>query len=74
MTSTLQQPAGFSGPNRRSVLRRLGRQASTGMPPTFAPRSAALLPPGTQQLTFRVGYPVRDGRPTARRSVAMVTR
>ena len=41
----------------------------------FAPRFAALLPAGACPLfAFRVGHPVRDGRPTPRRSPAMVTR
>jgi len=38
-------------------------------------RYAALLPTGARPLlTFRVGHPVRDGRPPPRRSLAMVTR
>ncbi len=57
------------------ITERIDREASTGAAPTFAPRFAALLPPGAQPLlTFRVGYPVRAGRPTPRRAAAEVTR
>jgi hypothetical protein len=57
------------------ITERIDRESTTGVPATFAPRFAALLPPAVQPLlTFRVGYPVRDGRPTPRRSVADVTR
>ena len=39
-----------------------------GAAATFAPRFAALLPPGVHPLlTFRVGYAVRDGRAAPRR-------
>jgi hypothetical protein len=57
------------------ITERIDRESTTGAPPTFAPRLAALLPPGAYPLlTFRVGYPVRAGRPTPRRAVAEVTR
>jgi hypothetical protein len=54
------------------VTERIDREASTGVAPTFAPRFAALVP-DRPLLTFRVGYPVRAGRPTPRRSAAEVT-
>ena len=57
------------------ITERIDREATTGAAATFAPRFADLLPAGARPLlTFRVGYPVRDGRPTPRRSLAMVTR
>ena len=57
------------------ITERIDRETSTGAPATFAPRFAALLPAGARPLlTFRVGYPVRAGRPTPRRSAAMVLR
>ncbi len=57
------------------VTERIDREAATGAVPTFAPRFAALVPDGgAPLLTFRVGYPVRAGRPTPRRDVAEVTR
>jgi hypothetical protein len=41
---------------------------------TFQPRFAELLPPGRHPLVaFRVGYPVRDARPSPRRAVAAAT-
>ncbi|ODU26322.1 MAG: hypothetical protein ABT15_12625 [Pseudonocardia sp. SCN 73-27] len=65
--------AGIALQHMNQVTERIDRETSTGAPATFAPRFAALLPPGaTPLLTFRVGRPVRDGRPTPRRSVAMV--
>ena len=57
------------------IPERLARERTSGATPTFAPRFAALLPPDQQPLlTFRVGYPSVDGRPSPRRSVAEVTR
>jgi len=57
------------------ITERIDRETSTGAPATFAPRFAALLPAGARPLlTFRVGYPARAGRPTPRRSAAMVLR
>jgi hypothetical protein len=57
------------------ITERIDREASLGAAPTFAPRFAALLPPGEHPLlTFRVGYPVRAGRPTPRRAAFEVTR
>ncbi|WP_344415457.1 Acg family FMN-binding oxidoreductase [Pseudonocardia ailaonensis] len=67
--------AGIALQHMNQVTERIDREASTGARATFAPRFAALLPPGAHPLlTFRVGYPVREARPTPRRSVAMVTR
>ncbi|GLY99040.1 hypothetical protein [Actinoplanes sp. NBRC 103695] len=57
------------------VTERIDRERSTGAVATFGPRFASLLPPGEQPLlTFRVGYPVRDGAPSPRRDVAQVVR
>ncbi|MCW0212004.1 MAG: hypothetical protein OJJ54_01460 [Pseudonocardia sp.] len=67
--------AGLALHHMNQITERIDREASTGAPATFAPRFAALLPTGARPLlTFRVGRPVRDGRPTPRRSVAMVSR
>ena len=72
LTATSQ---GIALQHMNQITERIDREATTGAAPTFAPRFAALLPPGAQPLlTFRVGYPVREGRPTPRRSVAEVTR
>ena len=66
--------AGIGLQHMNQITERIDREASTGVAPTFAPRFAALLPSGARPLlTFRVGHPVRDGRPTPRRSVQMVT-
>lgn len=57
------------------ITERIDRESTTGVPATFAPRFAQLLPEGELPLlTFRVGYPVRDGRRTPRRSARSVTR
>lgn len=65
--------AGIGLHHMNQVTERIDREAATGATPTFGPRFAALLPAGGHPLlTFRVGRPVRDGRPTPRRSVAMV--
>jgi hypothetical protein len=67
--------AGIALHHMNQITERIDREAATGAPATFAPRFAALLPAGEHPLlTFRVGYPVRDARPTPRRSAAMVTR
>ena len=72
LTATSQ---GIALQHMNQITERIDREATTGAAPTFAPRFAALLPPGAHPLlTFRVGYPVREGRPTPRRSVAEVTR
>ena len=57
------------------ITERIDREATTGAPPTFAPRFAALLPAGgTPLLTFRVGHPERDAVPTPRRGASDVLR
>ena len=66
---------GIALQHMNQITERIDREATTGASPTFAPRFASLLPPGVNPLlTFRVGYPVRDGRPTPRRSARSVTR
>ena len=72
LTATSQ---GIALQHMNQITERIDREATTGATPTFAPRFAALLPPGAHPLlTFRVGHPVRDGRPTPRRGIAEVTR
>jgi len=67
--------AGLALHPMNQITERIDREAAAGLPATFAPRFAALLPDGARPLlAFRVGHPVRDGRPTPRRSAAMVTR
>jgi hypothetical protein len=67
--------AGLALHPMNQITERIDREAASGGPATFAPRFAALLPDGARPLlAFRVGHPVRDGRPTPRRSAAMVTR
>jgi hypothetical protein len=67
--------AGIALHHMNQITERIDREAAAGAAATFAPRFAALLPAGARPLlTFRVGHPVRDGRPTPRRSLAMVTR
>ncbi|GIF20933.1 hypothetical protein BJ973_001160 [Actinoplanes tereljensis] len=57
------------------ITERIDRERSTGATATFAPRFAALLPPGQQPLlTFRVGYPVRHAAPSPRRATTEVLR
>jgi hypothetical protein len=49
-------------------------ERGAGVSATFQPRFADLLPPALHPLVaFRVGYPVRDARPSPRRAVAVVT-
>ena len=72
LTATSQ---GIALQHMNQITERIAREATTGATPTLAPRFAALLPPGAHPLlTFRIGYPVRDGRPTPRRGIAEVTR
>ena len=66
---------GIALQHMNQITERIDRERTTGAAPTFAPRFAAVLPPGAEPLlTFRVGYPQRAGRPTPRRSAAEVTR
>jgi len=66
---------GIALQHMNQITERIDRERTTGAAPTFAPRFAAMLPPGAEPLlTFRVGYPQRAGRPTPRRSAAEVTR
>jgi len=67
--------AGIALHHMNQITERIDREAAAGAAATFAPRFAALLPAGARPLlAFRVGHPVRVGRPTPRRSLAMVTR
>jgi nitroreductase len=66
---------GIALQHMNQVTERIDREATTGAVATFAPRFAELLPNGERPLlTFRVGYPVREARPTPRRSARSVTR
>ena len=66
---------GIALQHMNQITERIDREATTGARPTFGPRFAALLPSGALPLlTFRVGYPVREARPTPRRSAQAVTR
>ena len=72
LTATSQ---GIALQHMNQITERIDREATTGAAPNFAPRFAALLPPGVQPLlTFRIGFPVRAGRPTPRRGIVEVTR
>jgi hypothetical protein len=55
------------------ITERIDRERATGAAPTFAARFARLLPAGSQPLVaFRVGYPMRESRPSPRRAVEQV--
>ncbi|MDT7799032.1 MAG: hypothetical protein QOI78_2465 [Actinomycetota bacterium] len=58
------------------ITERIDRERRQGVPATFEPRLRNLLAqPGRQPLvTFRLGYPVRAGRPSPRRPLAAVIR
>lgn len=57
------------------ITERIDRELTTGASATFGPRFAGLLPSSAQPLvTFRVGYPAREARPSPRRPLAAVTR
>ncbi|MEP6796913.1 MAG: hypothetical protein ABI890_02140 [Lapillicoccus sp.] len=57
------------------ITERIDREKTTGAAPTFGPRFAALLPPGTQPvIAFRVGHPTQDARPSPRRTLTDVIR
>lgn len=63
--------SGIALHHMNQITERMDREGAA----VFAPRFAALLPAGSHPLcTFRIGYPVRDGRPTPRRAAAAVTR
>lgn len=56
------------------ITERIDAEHAARTPATFSPRFADLLPAGAKPLVaFRVGYPVRDARPSPRRPVAAVT-
>ena len=57
------------------ITERIDAERAAGAPATFGPRFAELLPAGARPLVaFRVGYPVRDARPSPRRPLTAVTR
>jgi hypothetical protein len=57
------------------ITERIDRERATGAVPTFAARFAEMLPAGAQPLVaFRVGYLLREARPSPRRPVTQVTR
>lgn len=65
--------AGVGLQHMNQVTERIDAERVAGRNPTFGSRFAALLPSGTRPLvTFRVGYPVRDARPSPRRSLSAV--
>jgi hypothetical protein len=56
------------------VTERVDAERTAHLPATFGPRFARLLPAGALPLvTFRVGFPSRDARPSPRRAVSDVT-
>jgi hypothetical protein len=66
---------GIALQHMNQVTERIDRELTTAAPATFAPRFAELLPPGAQPLvTFRVGFPSREARPSPRRALSAVTR
>jgi len=66
---------GLALQHMNQITERIDRERATGVPPTFLPRLAQLLPPGTQPLAaFRLGYAMREARPSPRRPVSQVTR
>ena len=57
------------------ITERIDAERTAGRPATFGPRLAELLPADARPLVaFRVGYPVRDARPSPRRPVGSVIR
>lgn len=57
------------------ITERIDRERTTGASSTFGQHFAALLPIGSQPvLTFRVGHPTQDARPSPRRALADVLR
>jgi len=66
---------GLALQHMNQITERIDRERATGAPPTFLPRLAQLLPPGTQPLAaFRLGYAMREARPSPRRPISQVTR
>ncbi len=66
---------GLALQHMNQITERIDRERATGAPATFAARFAELLPAGAQPLVvFRVGYPMREARPSPRRPVSQVTR
>jgi hypothetical protein len=66
---------GLALQHMNQITERIDRERATGAQPTFAARFAQLLRAGAQPLVaFRVGYPMRDSRPSPRRPVSQVTR
>ena len=57
------------------ITERGDREQATDAAATFGPRSAGLLPPGSQPvIAFRVGHPTQDARPSPRRDLTDVIR
>jgi len=66
---------GLALQHMNQITERIDRERATGAPATFAARFAQLLLAGSQPLVvFRVGYPMREARPSPRRPVSQVTR
>lgn len=66
---------GLALQHMNQITERIDRERATGAPATFAARFAQSLPAGSQPLVvFRVGYPMREARPSPRRPVSQVTR
>lgn len=66
---------GIALQHMNQITERIDAELTAGVPATFGPRFAELLPPGARPLVaFRVGYPVRDARPSPRRPLTAVTR
>ncbi|WP_380166258.1 Acg family FMN-binding oxidoreductase [Jannaschia sp. R86511] len=66
---------GVSLQHMNQITERIDRARVTGARDTFAPRLAALLPPGGRPLVaFRVGLPTRETRSSPRRPLAAVVR
>jgi len=66
---------GLALQHMNQITERIDRERATGATTTFAARIAELLPAGSQPLVvFRVGFPMREARPSPRRPVSQVTR
>ena len=65
---------GIALQHMNQITERIDAERLAGQRATFSPRFAGVLPPGAKPLVaFRVGYPLRDARPSPRRSAATVT-